>query len=93
MIVCLCHRVSDRDIHFEVASGTRCFELLQDDTRVASSCGSCHDCARDVFDSACARQHCAGQVTVAPHAVPQQALVPHAAARVDVALVAVASVA
>ena len=58
MIVCLCHRVSDRDIHLEVASGTRCFEVLQDDTRVASSCGSCHDCAREVFDSACAGQHC-----------------------------------
>ena len=56
MIVCLCHRVSDRDIHLEVASGTRCFEVLQDETRVASSCGSCHDCAREVFESACARQ-------------------------------------
>ena len=55
MIVCLCHRVSDRDIHREVATGTHCFEVLQDTTRVASSCGSCHDCAREVFDSACAR--------------------------------------
>lgn len=54
MIVCLCHRVSERDIHVEVAAGTRCFELLQDQTRVASSCGACHDCAREVFDSACA---------------------------------------
>ena len=55
MIVCLCHRLSDRDIHAQVASGTRCFELLQDETQVASSCGSCHDCAREVFDSACQR--------------------------------------
>jgi bacterioferritin-associated ferredoxin len=55
MIVCLCHRVSDRDISREVSSGTRCFEVLQDETRVASSCGSCHDCAREVFDDACAR--------------------------------------
>jgi bacterioferritin-associated ferredoxin len=53
MIVCLCHRVSDRDIHREVACGTRCFEVLQDRTRVASSCGSCHDCAREVFNGAC----------------------------------------
>jgi bacterioferritin-associated ferredoxin len=53
MIVCLCHRVSERDIHAHVAAGTRCFERLQDDTRVASSCGSCHDCAREVFDNAC----------------------------------------
>ena len=52
MIVCLCHRVSDRDIHREVAAGTACFEQLQDETRVASSCGACHDCAREVFDDA-----------------------------------------
>jgi bacterioferritin-associated ferredoxin len=52
MIVCLCHRISDRDIHREVRSGTACFEQLQDDTRVASSCGACHDCAREVFDAA-----------------------------------------
>ena len=56
MIVCLCHRVSDRDIHRAVASGVQCFEVLQDDTRVASSCGCCHDCAREVFDAACAEQ-------------------------------------
>lgn len=52
MIVCLCHRISDRDIHREVREGVQCFEQLQDQTRVASSCGSCHDCAREVFDSA-----------------------------------------
>jgi bacterioferritin-associated ferredoxin len=54
MIVCLCHQVSDRDIQRAVASGTRCFEVLQDDTRLASSCGCCHDCAREVFDEAVA---------------------------------------
>lgn len=54
MIVCLCHRISDRDIHREVSSGTRCFEQLQDDTRVASSCGCCQDCAQEVFDQALA---------------------------------------
>jgi bacterioferritin-associated ferredoxin len=52
MIVCLCHRVSDRDIQRVVASGVRCFEVLQDETRVASSCGCCQDCAREVFDAA-----------------------------------------
>ena len=55
MIVCLCNRVSDRDIEQAVRDGTRCFERLQDDTRVASSCGCCHDCAREVFDAACGR--------------------------------------
>lgn len=56
MIVCVCHRVSDRDIRLAVASGTRVFELLQDETRVATGCGRCRDCAREVFDAACARQ-------------------------------------
>lgn len=60
MIVCLCHRVSDRDIAAAVGAGTQCFEVLQDDLRVASSCGACLDCARETFDSACARR-CAGQ--------------------------------
>ncbi len=55
MIVCLCHRVSDRDIQRRVASGTDCFEVLQGQTWVASSCGRCHDCAREVFDEACAK--------------------------------------
>jgi bacterioferritin-associated ferredoxin len=54
MIVCLCHRISDRDIHVAVQQGTNCFEVLQDDLRVASSCGCCHDCARETFDNACA---------------------------------------
>lgn len=52
MIVCLCHRISDRDIQREVRAGITCFERLQDETRVASSCGCCHDCAREVFDAA-----------------------------------------
>ncbi|MGM9516535.1 (2Fe-2S)-binding protein [Roseateles sp. DB2] len=52
MIVCLCHRVSDRDIRRAVAEGTRNFEVLQDETRAASACGACHDCAREVFNEA-----------------------------------------
>jgi bacterioferritin-associated ferredoxin len=60
MIVCLCHRVSDHDIQRAVASGVRCFEVLQDETSLASSCGSCHDCAREVFDAAAAAP-CAGR--------------------------------
>jgi len=54
MIVCLCHRVSDRDIRRHVEAGVRNFEVLQDETCVASGCGCCHDCAREVFDEALA---------------------------------------
>lgn len=60
MIVCLCHRVSDRDIRRHVAEGVHSFDLLQDETNVASACGSCHDCAREVFNetlNACGGNH------------------------------------
>ena len=50
MIVCVCHRVSDRDIAIAASSGCPSFEALQDDLRVATACGACHDCAREVFD-------------------------------------------
>ena len=52
MIVCVCHRVSDRDIEREVRHGCDSFEELQDDLRVGTACGSCTDCARDTFDVA-----------------------------------------
>jgi bacterioferritin-associated ferredoxin len=69
MVICLCHRISDRDIAAAVSAGTRCFEALQDDLRVSSSCGRCRDCARETFDSACAehasRTACGEAQTVA----------------------------
>lgn len=57
MIVCLCRRVSDRDIRHAVAAGVRNFELLQDETGLASACGSCLDCGREEFDAAVSRFH------------------------------------
>jgi bacterioferritin-associated ferredoxin len=70
MIVCLCHRVSDRDIADAVRSGCGSFDQLQDDLMVASSCGACADCARDTFESHCihtcdARGHGCGVVSAA----------------------------
>ncbi|MEQ1682940.1 MAG: (2Fe-2S)-binding protein [Burkholderiaceae bacterium] len=50
MIVCICHRVSDRDIAREVKAGCRDFGDLQDELRVATACGACTDCARQTFD-------------------------------------------
>jgi bacterioferritin-associated ferredoxin len=66
VIVCLCHHVTDRDIRREVAAGTQCFEALKHSTRVASSCGSCHDCAREVFDSACGSARCSTEQAAVP---------------------------
>jgi bacterioferritin-associated ferredoxin len=51
MIVCICHRISDRDIRRELAAGCASFDQLQDELRVATSCGACHDCARELFDA------------------------------------------
>ena len=59
MIVCLCHRVSDRDIRRGVESGMHNFEVLQDETLVGAGCGCCLDCAHEVFDDALA--NCAAQ--------------------------------
>lgn len=57
MIVCLCNRVSDRDIQHAVKiHGVRNFEVLKDMTQAASCCGCCHECAREVFDAACHQQ-------------------------------------
>ena len=52
MIVCVCHRVSDRDLEREVRQGCGSFEELQDELRVGTACGRCADCARDTFDVA-----------------------------------------
>jgi bacterioferritin-associated ferredoxin len=54
MIVCLCHRISDRDIVQAVKDGVRDFESLQDDTCIARNCACCEDCAKQVFAQACA---------------------------------------
>lgn len=66
MIVCLCNRVSDRDIRHAVqVEGVRDFEQLKDWTQAASCCGCCHDCAREVFEEACAAAP-ANESSVAP---------------------------
>lgn len=56
MIICLCQRVSDRDIRAAVQSGTLSFDLLQDETGVSTRCGRCRDCARQIFDGALTEQ-------------------------------------
>lgn len=58
MIVCLCHRISDRDIRRAADAGVRSFEELQDETCIARNCACCEECARELFDEA--RHVCAG---------------------------------
>lgn len=59
MIVCVCHRVSDRDIAHAVRAGCASFDELQDELRVATACGACGDCARQTFDVHQAQTPCA----------------------------------
>lgn len=65
MIVCLCHRISERDIATHVTLGCASFDTLQDDTRVGTACGCCLETAKEVFAEQ--RRRCrAGLGTPAP---------------------------
>jgi bacterioferritin-associated ferredoxin len=61
MIICLCHRVSDRDIAREAREGCADFDELQDRLRVGTACGCCLDHAQQAFhEQAAACRGCAG---------------------------------
>ena len=49
MIVCVCHRVSDRDIARAVAAGCDSFDELQEHSRVGTACGACLEYAQAAF--------------------------------------------
>lgn len=57
MIVCVCHRVSDRDITRAVHEGCTTFEDLQDELRCGTNCGRCLGCAEEMFDDALSGAH------------------------------------
>ena len=52
MIVCVCRRVTDREIEQHARSGCNSFSELQSELGVATCCGRCGDCAKEVFESA-----------------------------------------
>lgn len=47
MIVCVCHRISDREIARHARAGMG-FDEIQFELGVATQCGQCEGCARDV---------------------------------------------
>jgi bacterioferritin-associated ferredoxin len=53
MIICICKKISDRDIAYCAQSGMS-FDDAQLELGVSTQCGKCEDCARDVF-SQCSR--------------------------------------
>ncbi|MES2950100.1 MAG: (2Fe-2S)-binding protein [Pseudomonadota bacterium] len=55
MIVCVCKRISDREIARHVRAGMG-FDDIQFELGVATQCGKCEECARDVV-AQCSRTH------------------------------------
>jgi len=66
MIVCICHRVSDRDIAQAARQGCATFDELQNELGVATACGSCGDCARETFAAHCTSRAAAGRFDAHP---------------------------
>lgn len=55
MIVCVCHRISDREIARHARAGMS-FDEIQFELGVATQCGCCEASARDVVAQCCASQ-------------------------------------
>lgn len=55
MIVCVCKRVSDRDIVRSVHAGMD-FDDIQFELGVSTQCGQCEGCARDIVKQCRATQ-------------------------------------
>lgn len=53
MIVCVCRRISDREIARHARAGMG-FDEIQFELGVATQCGQCEGCARDVVAQCCA---------------------------------------
>ena len=81
MIVCICHRVSDREIARHARAGMA-FDDIQLELGVATQCGRCEGCARDVV-AQCNAQHPVAAIHLAGAIAESQAWkssVPSAAA-------------
>jgi bacterioferritin-associated ferredoxin len=50
MYVCVCHGISDKRLSQAIQEGVRSFEQLQACTGVATCCGACEPCARQILD-------------------------------------------
>ena len=49
MYVCVCHGISEKRLHQAIEEGVCSFEQLQSCTGVATCCGACEPCARQVL--------------------------------------------
>ncbi|HET8745484.1 MAG TPA: (2Fe-2S)-binding protein [Ramlibacter sp.] len=78
MIVCVCRRVSDREIARHARAGMS-FDDIQFELGVATQCGQCEGCAREVHaQCACAgvaSLHCATETVKESREWPQSSSV------------------
>jgi bacterioferritin-associated ferredoxin len=51
MYVCLCHGISETRLQQAIVEGASSFEQLQSCTGVATCCGACEPCAREMLGS------------------------------------------
>jgi bacterioferritin-associated ferredoxin len=49
MYVCLCQGISEKHLRQAILDGARSFEKLQSRTGVATCCGACEPCAREML--------------------------------------------
>jgi bacterioferritin-associated ferredoxin len=49
MYVCVCHGITEKRLQQAIVEGARSFEQLQSCTGVATCCGACEPCARDLL--------------------------------------------
>lgn len=49
MIVCLCNNVSDHKIRQAVDSGLTSMSALRKNLEIATCCGKCHGCAKEIL--------------------------------------------
>ena len=50
MYVCVCHGISENRLDQAIREGARSFEQLQSCTGVATCCGACEPCAREMLE-------------------------------------------
>lgn len=71
MIVCVCRRISDREIARHTRAGIG-FDEIQFELGVATQCGRCEGCARDVL-AQCSANCPTAQITQAHDALESHA--------------------
>lgn len=51
MFVCICHGVSDSTIETAVENGATTFKQIKAELKVATQCGKCCQCAKQVLNN------------------------------------------